>query len=201
MKYYVKLVMEGEFPGSPDTDTFEVSEKEYSMIHKYFAQEEPGINQMGTSMTQKIAINKCYGGFGLSIPATLEYYRRKNGAELHIYTEQRDPQTRMILRTKGGLNYHHKEPEDIGERDWMCIHFSTLDKPAITDDELNDHYFDYHDIPRDDPILTSLVEEMGSDVNSRYANLIIVEIPDGVKWTVSEYDGWETVEEEHRSWG
>lgn len=29
MKFYCKLIMEGNFPGSPDTDEWEISEKVY----------------------------------------------------------------------------------------------------------------------------------------------------------------------------
>ena len=28
----------------------------------------------------------------------------------------------------------------------------------------------------------------------------VVEIPDDISWEISDYDGWETVEEIHRSW-
>ncbi|MFA7164648.1 MAG: hypothetical protein WC124_02215 [Desulfoplanes sp.] len=32
MKFYLKLVMTGDFPGSADTDTWEIPEAEYDII-------------------------------------------------------------------------------------------------------------------------------------------------------------------------
>jgi hypothetical protein len=65
---------------------------------------------------------------------------------------------------------------------------STLDRSWLTD------------IPRDDPSLVRLVEEMGEEANGCFAKLKVVEIPDGVDWEISEYDGWETIAEKHRTW-
>ena len=56
------------------------------------------------------------------------------------------------------------------------------------------------DIPRDDPALIQVVEEMGEAANCDYSNLGIVEIPDDVNWHISEYDGYEHVSEDHRTW-
>ena len=57
-----------------------------------------------------------------------------------------------------------------------------------------------HDIPRDDPILVEVVEEMGSNANGRYSVLKVVEVPDEVNWVIEETDGLEWVAERHRTW-
>lgn len=36
MRYYLKLVMEGSFPGSPDTETTEITESQYEAIGQSF---------------------------------------------------------------------------------------------------------------------------------------------------------------------
>ena len=56
------------------------------------------------------------------------------------------------------------------------------------------------DIPRDDPSLVAVVEEMGELANGDSAGLQIVEIPADVRWEISEYDGNEHVAESHRTW-
>jgi hypothetical protein len=66
---------------------------------------------------------------------------------------------------------------------------------------LNENYFDPNDIPRDDPILVQIVKEMGEESFGMHADLVIVEIPDGVDWEIDEYDGNESIHEKHRSWG
>lgn len=53
---------------------------------------------------------------------------------------------------------------------------------------------------RSDPDLIHVVEEMGEGANGEYARLKVVEIPDGIEWTVHEYDGMEWVAEAHRTW-
>jgi len=58
-----------------------------------------------------------------------------------------------------------------------------------------------NDIPRDDLDLIKVVEELGDKANGCCAELKIVEIPDNIKWEINEYDGSETIDECHRSWG
>ena len=63
----------------------------------------------------------------------------------------------------------------------------------------NGDFYD-REIPRDDPLLIALVEEMGKDANGNYSDLQIIDIPEGVAWTIEEYDGNEWVAEVHRRW-
>jgi hypothetical protein len=67
-------------------------------------------------------------------------------------------------------------------------------------DDQEENYFSHYDLERDDPVLVQVVEEMGVDANGSYASLKIVEIPDDVKWYISNYDGYEAVHEIHRIW-
>jgi len=56
------------------------------------------------------------------------------------------------------------------------------------------------DIDRNDPVLVEVVEELGAKANGDCAELKVVEIPDGIVWHISEYDGVEHVAEYHRTW-
>ena len=56
------------------------------------------------------------------------------------------------------------------------------------------------DIRRDDPVLVSIVEELGEDSWGGYSKLKVVEIPDDVEWQIDEYDGMEWIAETHRTW-
>ncbi len=61
-------------------------------------------------------------------------------------------------------------------------------------------YWFHYDVPRDDPALAQAVEELGEKANGTYAKLEVVEIPDGTKYEIDEYDGQESIHEVHRSW-
>lgn len=93
---------------------------------------------------QRIVINKCFGGFGLSDEA-LDLYKAKSG---------------------------------IGK---------------------NDEVYD-RNIERDDSTLIEVIEELGPMAYGDCSELKIVEIPDGVEWTIEEYDGKEWISEVHRTW-
>ena len=90
---------------------------------------------------QKIVINRCYGGFGIS------------NAAKDLYTQLAGAPPKSVYK-----------------------------------------------IPRDDPTLVQVVEQLGESANGCYASLLIVEVPDGVKWEIEEYDGIEWVSEAHRTW-
>ena len=65
-------------------------------------------------------------------------------------------------------------------------------------DDFYDGDEDY--IPRDDPALVQVVEEIPRDQGCEFASLKVVEIPDDVEWEIQKYDGMEWVAEKHRTW-
>jgi hypothetical protein len=115
----------------------------------------------------KVAINKCFGGFGLSDEATI-LYAKKKGIELF---------------KKGNT--------------------STFSDFYTTPTFDQDSYFYpdfYEEETRCDPDLISTIEELGGKANGTHAAIKIVEIPDDIEWHIDEYDGHESIHENHRSW-
>lgn len=51
------------------------------------------------------------------------------------------------------------------------------------------------------PQLVRVVEELGDEASGSLAELKVVEVPDGVKCHLDEYDGVEHVAEDHETWG
>jgi hypothetical protein len=74
---------------------------------------------------------------------------------------------------------------------------SLFHKKGFRIDEIN---FYAYGIERDDPILIKVVEELGEKANTQVSKLEIVDIDDDCQWEISDYDGWETIHEKHRSW-
>lgn len=73
----------------------------------------------------------------------------------------------------------------------------------ITGKTLNQCKTDYvwgGDKARTAPELVQVVEELGDDANDWASKLVIVDVPDDVDWVIEDYDGYETIEEVHRSW-
>jgi hypothetical protein len=54
---------------------------------------------------------------------------------------------------------------------------------------------------RTDKNLISVVRGMGKKANSMFAELKVVCVPDGVEYSIDEYDGNESIHETHRIWG
>ena len=139
---------------------------------------------------KKIVINKCYGGFSLSYKGVMLYAKLKK-FKLHAFVNKQvgklvELTPKMLKESqlcKLGLIHYSKE---------------NLTKAGKL---RKDSYFSCRDIPRDDPILIKVVEKLGKEANGECASLEVVSIPEGVDWKITEYDGMESVEEKHRSWG
>lgn len=122
-------------------------------------------------MIMKVVINRCFGGFGISNLAFEKLLERK-GIE---YTKV--PAKYPI---KGNVSDYYKAGGMLGGDDYLCE-------------------YDFFD-NRADLDLVAVVEELGKESWGWASELAVVEIPDGIKWHIREYDGIEHVAEDHRTW-
>lgn len=53
--------------------------------------------------------------------------------------------------------------------------------------------WNHSDLPRNDPTLVRVVEQLGEEANGHCAELRIADVPAGKLWRIDEYDGSETV--------
>ena len=157
----------------------------------------------------KVAINNCYGGFSLSALA-VKRIAELTGRECYFFS---------LFLHRGGFNCGEYRPITIEDASKTLL-FYAFDIPnpnevLISQDnwhlktdkekqETNDCY-DLHRIKannyeRDSPLLIQVIEELGEKANGMCAQLKIIEIPEGVEWDISEYDGIEHVAEKHRVW-
>ncbi|MBD2861625.1 hypothetical protein [Paenibacillus oceani] len=126
----------------------------------------------------KIAINRCFGGFGLSHKAFLKLIER--GWRVTVYSkdyEYADPSAQIVdgssiggYKPLSGFSYY----SFTRDRDCKSL--------------------------RTNPDVLSVIEELGKEANGPCSDLRIVEIPDDIEWTITDYDGLEQVEEVHRVW-
>lgn len=134
----------------------------------------------------KVVINRCYGGFGLSYSAVVRYLQLKG---LPCFAYENDYKTDEYIPSKG-------------ENSSSLLFYFTkaLEGKSATTDELKKYYFRDYDIERNDPLLVQTVEELGPAANGQYAELKVVEIPDGTDYEIDEYDGIESISEVHQKW-
>ena len=128
----------------------------------------------------KIVKNGCFGGFGLSPLAVMEYAKLK-GIELFAYD----------------FNYNRLYSLEKMEQEGYVLYYT---KEFEGNRHAEESFFNENDIERNDPCLVKVVEKLGKKANTRFSRLVVVEIPDDVQWEISDYDGLETIEEVHRCW-
>ena len=133
----------------------------------------------------KVILNKCYGGFGVSEKA-YRLYAKKKGIDLYLYVWEYGKRHRKIEHDDGRHTVYYFT-KDFGEE----VYFQKED-------------WDYHlyldCAHREDKALIECVEELGASADGPYARLVVVDIPDGMKYVIDDYDGWETLHEKVREW-
>jgi hypothetical protein len=139
----------------------------------------------------KLVVNKCFGGFSLSMFGEKEYLKRK-GKKAFFYRKTKYTHSDKVDEysklkdTNENTMFFHCFTKDLGES------FSKWPKKLES--------FSGRDIKRDDQDLIAIVEKHGAKINGQCAKLEIIEIPDGVDYQIDDYDGLESVHEKHRSW-
>ena len=135
----------------------------------------------------KVAINTCYGGFGLSLKAIKELGKLM-GKEIYFYKQDDEFNYRNCIKVT-----------DLNDKAFciMPVCKDLGDKADI--DLINENYFN-DDVGRTNYFLIRVIEKLGEEANGRCSKLKIVEIPDDVEFDIQEYDGMEWVAERHRTW-
>ena len=139
----------------------------------------------------KLVINRCYGGFGISHEGMMRYFEIKGQK---VWPEQ-----------GGGYwkfwTYWIVKPEDRPEsKEGDDFYKLPLEERAAYNKAHSELTVYQRDVPRNDPALVQMVEELGKKADGEHAELVVVEIPNDISWDIAEYDGMERVEEKHRAW-
>jgi len=148
----------------------------------------------------KIVVNRCYGGFSLS-PLAVQRLAKLHGKECYFFKSSLKENGYIPISLEQAEKelfwsaYFVPDPQNykLGELDEDGFYKSANERAEKIS-------ISYMDIRRDDSNLIKVVEELGDKANGRYAELQIVEIPDGIKWEIEEYAGLERVSEKHRTW-
>ena len=132
-----------------------------------------------------VVVNRRYGGFGLSVKGAYHFCQKKYG-QAYVYK----------CNNLGGFV---RVPYSDDYKDTLKYWVSPEDHNEPVD--VNDiQTINNWSIERNDPALVATVRELGEEANGECADLEIVEIPDDVKWHIEEYDGMESIHEDHRVW-
>ena len=147
----------------------------------------------------KVVINSCYGGFSVSLEAARHMAAAGSERAKKTVAEHEAKLARFEQYKRDGVI---KGTEDDKERKFETSRFDINIKYGSLPDFHGYGYVDGIDggFERNDPLLVGAVEALGKNASGQHANLTVVEIPDDVKWTISEYDGIEHIAEEHRTW-
>lgn len=138
----------------------------------------------------KIAVNKCYGGFGLSLLGQ-KRLAELEGKEIFFYKQSK-------YSFKNGKDEYIKI-NNLEDKS-MFIYSMSKDLGEVTNELPNNCWFNDRNIERNNPNLIKVIEELGNKASGDCANIKIVEIPDDVEWVIEEYDGSEWISEIHRTW-
>ena len=122
----------------------------------------------------KIVVNRCFGGFSISLDAARYMAKRGNKQAVEELKEYEDGKNK-----KRELKDLEKK---LGVR-WFGYGYCKGFDGSYERDNID---------------LVAAVEKLGLKASGECSNLKVVEIPDGIEWEIDEYDGNETIREKHR---
>lgn len=144
----------------------------------------------------KIVINKCFGGFGISRECA--EYMEKNG-DLQAKAELDEWRIEQAA-----LDYFKENKRWPADRTPESVRYLEINaKYEKWEADFNGYgYVEGFDngYDRTNPILVGAVEKLKKKASGQFAKLEVVIIPDGVDYYIDEYDGIESIHEQHRSW-
>lgn len=128
----------------------------------------------------KIVINTCYGGYGLSHRAIMLWSKLAN---VPIFP---------YVNLEGDFEEPPKRVPLSEDNSHLSISYFTRPLNSPNEDIEGIWFSDAH-IKRNDPFLVQVVEKLGEEANGHAANLEVVDIPQGTKYFIHEYDGAESI--------
>jgi len=154
----------------------------------------------------EIVINKCYGGFSISLKAIKRMAELKGRKcyffDYDIKQEMYTPTTLDLVTKWSTFAFDIPNPNDElaypKRKNWLSL--STKEREEYNR-KYESHLLPSRPTDRTDADLIRVIRELGEEANGHCAELEIIEIPDGIEYNIDEYDGVESVHEVHRSWG
>lgn len=131
----------------------------------------------------KLAINRKFGGFSVSVKGMLEIAKRK-GLKVYPYVDDPDHSimsNHYVKGTNALVVYYLLK--DVGDKF----------EGNIYKDELYWKFYPSDYKNRTDPDLIATIENLGEEANGTFGELKVVEIPDGFDYEINDYDGLESV--------
>ncbi len=127
----------------------------------------------------KILINTSHGGFGFSD----KVYEELISIGWSVFETESfiavESDAKIFKRTRN----KPKEKPWYGDGDNYCFQYKMIEEGV-----------------RLNPDIIAIVEKLGTEANTHYSNIKVVEIPDDVDWEIVDYDGAEWIAEKHRTW-
>lgn len=131
----------------------------------------------------KIVYNDCFGGFSLS-DAGVQRYAELKGLTLY-------PERELGLPTWWTVPPEAREGCYLEGSDFFSS--ATLEERQASNAFYTANTVDSRRLPRTDPTLVQVMEELGTAADGRFAKLCIRDVPAGTRYRIDEYDGSEAV--------
>lgn len=123
------------------------------------------------------------------------YFFKRESGDLYTYVPTEDMEERSLFWDAFDI----PNPNELFKKERSWPEMTSEEREALNK-LFRKHSLEIRPDNRADPLLIQVVEELGKEANGRCADLKIVEIPDGIKWHIEEYDGSEHVAEDHEIW-